>query len=85
MVERVKDATARTARVVNDHGCPLLENPEEIARTAIQAMREPTREMIEAGVEATDTGNRNDECPRPREIEAAWRAGIDAALKWRSQ
>lgn len=47
---------------------PLREKSIELARAAIEAMREPTDEMADA-VDETDTG-----------IESAWRCMIDAAL-----
>lgn len=47
---------------------PCLGNPEEMARAAIKAMRNPTEEMCEAVQPGMDAGK-------------AWRAMIGAALK----
>lgn len=43
--------------------------------------REPTEEMLAAGVESADTHDPNDECVRPREAAAIWSAMLDAAPK----
>lgn len=52
-----------------------LSNVHALARATIEAMREPTKEMLEAGWEHTD-----DPCWR-EDVAEAWRAMIDAALK----
>lgn len=55
MIERVADAIARSARAVGGGYVSGHEFPwEDAARAAIEAMRTPTKEIIEAGGVAMD-------------------------------
>lgn len=54
-------------------------NLEELARAAIEAMREPTEEMIEAAY--YPAGEPGDQSVSRSEAEETWHAMIDAALK----
>jgi hypothetical protein len=70
MVERV----ARALEALCEHdGEPV----QEMARAAIAAMREPTREMIIAGERVAPAA---EGYSMPDDIPDTWRAMIDAAL-----
>lgn len=49
-------------------------------RAAIEAMREPTEEMCDAGADRLDTNDPADRCPGPNDMERAWQTMIDAIL-----
>lgn len=66
MVERVEEAIRR--RMARDGGYEL----SDLARAAIEAMREPTTDMENAGAEADDYG---------LDAVQSWSVMIDAALK----
>ena len=77
MVKRVTAAIAaacREAATWGDEYCSP-EMAEAAARAAIEAMREPTRLMILAG-DLSDGATSG-----PTNLEVAWRAMIDAALR----
>lgn len=75
MVERV----ARAVRGVTPPGYGLYDaESEAFARAALQAMLEPTEEMIEAGVRAT--GNTPWDWSKLDTMKAAFNAAIQAAL-----
>ena len=72
------DMIERVAKAIND---AMLQHgdykPDELARAAIAAMREPTDEMVRQCMVYTqcmDTGHTRDDA------EGAWQAMIDAAL-----
>lgn len=60
---------------------PLLNSWTAAMRAALATLMEPTEEMIVVGVEVNDTRNPNDECPRPREIKAAWQAMLKKVIE----
>ena len=62
----------RVARAIYDEAAdkPYATDLEPIARAAIEAMREPTREMLAAGMNEEGV-----------DLLSEWRAMIDAALK----
>jgi hypothetical protein len=74
MVERVSRAlNAAVQDDDNEMACVIIANRDDIlARAAIEAMREPTDAMTEAGDEMADW-----ECNADR----IWQAMIDQALK----
>lgn len=72
MIERVGNAI--------QHQMGLDDNmPEDLARAAIQAMREPTQEMVTAGEDYTDFVYSQE-----GDFLKGWQAAIDAALGERS-
>jgi len=79
----ISQVEAALAAAISDHADPELrskiglfmaDHPGLLARAAIEAMREPTEAMVDAGYEAGGY------TPDPSNIEGAWRAMIDAAL-----
>ena len=60
-------------------GRALVESDFKVARAAIEAMREPTEEMLDTGWEAPS----NVDCAGPlsADMRAPWQAMIDAALE----
>lgn len=69
------DGSAIQKRYIDDRQKRSLEK----ARAAIQAMREPTEAMLEAGHEVVaGFYTRGYDCPA---FEDSWRAAIDAILK----
>lgn len=81
MVERVALAILRAD--VESSLADYPDNYRRRARTAIQAMREPTESMCKAGIycEALAQNNLLGEGLEPDEMGAAYRAMIDEALK----
>jgi hypothetical protein len=77
IVERVA-AAIREIRV-GDHYCLYPHEAEEIARAAIDAMREPTAEMISAGREEYSEYELDYDATKM--WTDMWRAMVDAALK----
>ena len=75
MIKKVADAICER-RNANDWPCNGLDFDEEMARVAIEAMREPTEEMIVDG--SINPGAWG--VDRQYTIDA-WQAMIDAALK----
>ena len=70
MVEQVAAAIKDAAVIVLDYSdVTYLEDPMVVARAAIEAMRKPTRAMINAGLGEYDM------------VVDSWDAMIDAALK----
>lgn len=75
MIERVARAQAE---VIFGKGCPLDDDDYVRARAAIEAMREPTDAMVDAGFDAgDDTVQGYSENADPQDT---WQAMIDAAL-----
>jgi hypothetical protein len=71
----------RVARALCRHREPDCWRTHMIdARDAIEAMREPTEEMCEAGSEALDTYDPADHSPGPGNLRIGYIAMIDAAL-----
>lgn len=90
MSEMIKRATAAVSKALDDHWDISLREfvegyEEACARAVIEAMREPTEAMIEAGMDADCREwrrNLGDRLPTVEECQANdWRAMIDAALK----
>ena len=74
----------RVAKAIND---TMLQHgdykPDELARAAIAAMREPTEEMVAVGYDNFmwgPCGSTSDDLPDANSAEI-WQAMIDAALK----
>ena len=69
------DMIERVAKAIND---TMLQHgdykPDELARAAIAAMREPSEKMIDVGFKEQQT-------ILSKPIEGIWTAMIDAALK----
>lgn len=84
MVQRVANAMFRssgkpfTEYAMNSE---LRKGYEVFARAAIEAMREPTEAMLEAGCRAHPEGDYNGGTMLIGIIEAEWSAMVDAALK----
>jgi len=77
VIERVVRAIETEMQRVHDSsGGILCASPEQLARAAIAALREPTEAMLEAGLEA----HYDPDDWRIRELGTTWRAMIDAAL-----
>jgi len=75
MIERVAQAISGVIPAGNDYAT-------DAARAAIEAMREPTDEMLCDGAEAGDHGVLNGELhPERRSVGLVWYGMIDAALK----
>lgn len=62
---------------------PELDECENAARAAIEAMREPTRAMFLAGRELAHSGD-EDELMDRDSVKERWRVMIDAALSERT-
>jgi hypothetical protein len=75
MVDRVADAIARA----ESHKSDTMY--ADMARAAIEAMREPTDEMIEAAVNRDNPSDSDILHYVPCSHEEAWGAMIDAALR----
>ena len=76
MIERVAEAIQNRRReMLAAKGGPILIEPIELARAAIEAMREPTEAMKERGFQYTA-----DPC-WPDDVGRAWRHMIDEALR----
>jgi hypothetical protein len=79
MVERVAEAIvaemAQQTRMSAPTNAALSKSAIEVARAAIEAMREPTSEMSEAAFQIEASGH-----SQRTLLEAGWRAMIDAAL-----
>lgn len=73
MIEYVALALEPKCRGFGKGDMPM-QVAREFARTAMEAMREPTDAMINAAIESGFEGNE-------RRIVKDWRAMIDAALK----
>ena len=69
MVEKVAKAINDTMLNYGDY------KPDELARAAIAAMREPTEEMVTAGESYTDSRFSEED-----DFLNGWQAAIDAAL-----
>lgn len=87
MVERVARAIASKLEtnpdeMIEDMSCvgshPAWTEYEESARAAIEAMREPTEAMRDAGGVVAGSRRDDPDCPT---AEAVWSAMISAALK----
>ena len=69
------DMIERVAKAIND---TMLQHgdykPDELARAAIEAIREPTEKMI-------DAGSKEQRNILSKPIEGIWTAMIDAALE----
>ena len=70
------DIINRVAREIEGIDTSSVEGARLAARAAIAAMREPTPEMIEAGLDAYEFWGRTAE-----HVADDWRDMIDAALK----
>lgn len=73
MIRKVADAICER-RNANDWPCNGLDFDEEMARVAIEAMREPTEEMIKHVPWDFD-------CQMCGGVKNQWQRMIDAALK----
>lgn len=83
MVERVKAVLRDKTDWTIDGKFGEAEAEEsltEAARAAIEAMREPTEEMADAGSSCLETYDPAEKCPSARDMENGWKAMIDAAL-----
>lgn len=87
MVERVAKAIKDAAVIVLDYSdVTYLEDPMVVARAAIEAMREPTREMLigyirHMGYDPDEPADTIDKQLVGVGIVQKWQAMIDAALK----
>lgn len=86
MIERVAKAAYSSLFIDGDKWPEVLcsvsaEQFRKAARAAIEAMREPTQIMINAGESCDDEGSPNDgDFGRVANAEEHWQAMIDAAL-----
>lgn len=79
MSEMIDRVALAIVDVVLSHHDP---EPEVLARAAIKAMREPTEKMVEEGLNVLDIECINRGQP---DLDDAWRAMIDIALRNSSQ
>src|SRR4051812_39343740 len=84
MVERIAQAISAAElewkEANGGDDASVVDCPDEVkAYAALEAMREPTEEMVNRGVYRYSNGDPNDS-PAPWGIRDAWCAMIDAAL-----
>lgn len=79
MIERIKLALRANARTGDDGGIyiDLWMDGDDIAKSVIAAMREPTEAMLAAGEKCDEGRYFTEGCAEP---DKHWRAMIDAAL-----
>jgi len=83
MVERVK---AALSPLVNEDMEPVMRDAwlTDLARAAIEALREPSRAMLSEGCDTLNNEvswrGKTDECAYPCHIAPIWRQMLDAAL-----
>ncbi len=74
MIERVAKALCVQSGIIWEKQSDTQRGHNmSLARAAIEAMREPTERMIKSG---------NEHCDNDGNLDAAYRAMIDAALIW---
>jgi hypothetical protein len=72
MIERVTDGILRSEGISS--ATPMRNHYRSIARAAIEAMREPTDEMMMEAIQIPGIDDQDG-------LKAAWRKAIDEALK----